>query len=457
MTPLGPGHESSQGFLLGACQAMGNLVVIGAQWGDEGKGKIVDILASDVDAVVRYQGGSNAGHTVINDRGTFIFHLIPSGILYRGTLCVIGNGVVVDPASLIEELDHLQTQGVKIGKNFVVSQRAHLILPYHKAIDKAAEQSKGSRRIGTTGRGIGPAYADKMSRIGIRMGDLLNPKAFRTKLEENVVEINWFVEQLYKLERFDVDKMFRQYIGYADRLKDHIVDTVMLVNKMVDRGKTVLFEGAQGTHLDVDFGTYPYVTSSSATAGGASTGTGVGPTKIDAVLGVVKAYTTRVGSGPFPTELTGAVGEGLQARGKEFGSTTGRARRCGWFDGVVVRYATKVNGLTSLAVTKLDVLDGCKELKVCTGYRYQGKLYRDMPSDLQALTDCEPLYKTFKGWSGTTTGVSTYKQLPTEAKRYLQFLEDLSECPIDMISTGSKRSETIIVRNPLKIARPRRS
>ena len=286
---------------------MGNLVVIGAQWGDEGKGKIVDILASDVDVVVRYQGGSNAGHTVINERGTFVFHLIPSGILYRGTLCVIGNGVVVDPASLIEELDHLQTQGVKIGKNFVVSQRAHLILPYHKAIDKAAEQSKGSRRIGTTGRGIGPSYADKMSRIGIRMGDLLNPKAFRTKLEENVVEINWFLEQLYKLERFDVDKVFRQYMSYADRLKSHIVDTAMLVNKMIEGGKTVLFEGAQGTHLDVDFGTYPYVTSSSSTAGGASTGTGVGPTKIDAVLGVAKAYTTRVGSGPFPTELTDAV------------------------------------------------------------------------------------------------------------------------------------------------------
>ncbi len=434
---------------------MGNLVVIGAQWGDEGKGKIVDILACDVDAVVRYQGGSNAGHTVINERGTFVFHLIPSGILYRGTLCVIGNGVVVDPASLIEELDHLQIQGVQIGKNFVVSQRAHLILPYHKAIDKASEQSKGSRRIGTTGRGIGPSYADKMSRVGIRMGDLLNPKAFRTKLEENVVEINWFLEQLYKLERFDVDKVFRQYMGYADRLKSHIVDTAMLVNKMIDEGKTVLFEGAQGTHLDVDFGTYPYVTSSSSTAGGASTGTGVGPTKIDAVLGVAKAYTTRVGSGPFPTELTDAVGNGLQVRGKEFGSTTGRARRCGWFDGVLVRYATKVNGLTSLAVTKLDVLDGCKELNVCTGYRYQGKLYRDMPADLQTLTDCEPVYKRFKGWSGATTGATTYKHLPVEAKRYLQYLEDLSECPIDMISTGSKRSETIILRNPLKISRGR--
>jgi adenylosuccinate synthase len=424
--------------------------VIGAQWGDEGKGKIVDILARDADVVVRYQGGSNAGHTVINQQGTFIFHLIPSGILYRGTLCVIGNGVVVDPAALIEEMDHLQGQGVKIGKNFVISQRAHLILPYHKAIDKASEQSKGSRRIGTTGRGIGPSYADKMSRIGIRVGDLLNPHAFRTKLEENLVEINWFLEQLYKVERFEVEKVFQQYMGYAERLKSHIVDAAMLVNKMIDGRKTILFEGAQGTHLDVDLGTYPYVTSSSATAGGAATGTGVGPTKIDAVLGVAKAYTTRVGSGPFPTELSDAVGAGLQERGKEFGATTGRARRCGWFDGVVMRYATKVNGLTSLAVTKLDVLDGCRELMVCTGYRYQGQVHRDMPADLQALTECQPVYKTFKGWSASTTGVTSYKALPSEAKRYLTFIEDHAECPIDIISTGSKRDATIILKNPLK-------
>src|SRR5262245_46762618 len=429
---------------------MGNLVVIGAQWGDEGKGKIVDILASDVDAVVRYQGGSNAGHTVINERGTFVFHLIPSGILYRGTLCVIGNGVVVDPASLIEELDLLQTQGVKIGKNFVISERAHLILPYHKAIDKASEQSKGARRIGTTGRGIGPSYADKMARIGIRVGDLLNPKSFKTKLEENLVEINWFLEQLYKVDRFEVEKVFQQYMGYADRLKSHVVDASMLVNKMIDRRKTILFEGAQGTHLDVDLGTYPYVTSSSATAGGAATGTGVGPTKIDTVLGVAKAYTTRVGSGPFPTELSDDVGTGLQERGKEFGATTGRPRRCGWFDGVAMRYATRVNGLTSLAVTKLDVLDGFKELRVCTGYRYQGELYREMPADLQALLECQPVYKAFKGWSALTTGVTTYKGLPSEAKRYLGFIEEQAECPIDMISTGSKREATIILKNPIK-------
>jgi len=429
---------------------MGNLVVVGTQWGDEGKGKIVDILARDADVVVRYQGGSNAGHTVINERGAFIFHLIPSGILYRGKLCVIGNGVVVDPAALIEEMDHLQSKGVRFGKNFAISERAHLILPYHKAIDKASEQSKGARRIGTTGRGIGPSYADKMARIGIRMGDLLNPQVFRNKLEENLVEINWFLEQLYKVDRFEVDKVFQQYMGFAERLRSYITNGATLLNKVIDAGKTVLFEGAQGTHLDVDLGTYPYVTSSSATAGGAAVGTGVGPTKIDAVMGVVKAYTTRVGSGPFPTELTDDVGGGLQERGKEFGATTGRARRCGWFDGVVVRYATMVNGMTSLAVTKLDVLDGCKELKLCTGYRYTGRIFRDMPADPQALTQCEPVYRTFKGWRVPTTGMTNYTRLPSEAKRYLRAIEDLAESPIDMISTGSKRDETIVLRNPLK-------
>jgi adenylosuccinate synthase len=296
-----------------------------------------------------------------------------------------------------------------------------------------------------------------MARIGLRVSDLLNPPLFRRKLEENLVEINWFLEGLHKVERFEVEKVFQQYMGYAERLNSYIVDAGTLLNKMIDAGKTMLFEGAQGTHLDVDLGTYPYVTSSSAGAGGASTGTGVGPTKIDAVMGVAKAYTTRVGSGPFPTELTDEVGGGLQERGKEFGATTGRPRRCGWFDGVVVRYATKVNGLTSLAVTKLDVLDGCKELKVCTGYRYQGQVYRDMPADLQALTDCEPIYETIKGWSSFTTSVTVYKQLPAEAKRYLTRIEDLAECPIDMISTGSKRDHTIVLRNPLTQARSRPS
>ncbi|MBI5672129.1 MAG: adenylosuccinate synthase [Nitrospirae bacterium] len=434
---------------------MGNLVIIGAQWGDEGKGKIVDILAQNADIVVRYQGGSNAGHTVINDRGTFVFHLIPSGILYRGTLCAIGNGVVVDPGSLIEEMDHLQGQGVKFGKNFVMSQRAHVILPYHKAIDRASEQSKGSRKIGTTGRGIGPSYADKMARIGILMGDLLNPPLFKKKLEENLVEMNWFLERLYKVETFQVDKVFDQYMGYADRLKSHIVDTTTLLNRAIGKNKTVLFEGAQGTHLDVDFGTYPFVTSSSAAAGGACTGTGVGPTMIDAVMGIAKAYTTRVGSGPFPTELTDEVGRGLQERGKEFGSTTGRARRCGWFDAVVVRHATQVNGLSSLALTKLDVLDGCKELKLCTGYKYGSTIHKDMPADLDVLTGCEPVYQRMKGWTAATTGTTSYKRLPVEAKRYLARIEELAQCRIDMISTGSKRAETIVLRNPLDCSQRR--
>ena len=436
-----------------ASRPMPNLVIIGTQWGDEGKGKIVDILAREADVVVRYQGGSNAGHTVINDRGTFVFHLIPSGILYRGTLCLIGNGVVIDPAALIEELDHLQGKGIRIGNNFAVSARAHLILPYHKAIEKANEQSKGSRRIGTTGRGIGPSYADKMSRIGIRVGDLLNPTLFRRKLDENLVEINWFLERLYRVEKIELEKVFQQYMIYADRLKDHIADTSIMLSKAIQRGHNILFEGAQGTHLDVDLGTYPYVTSSSSTAGGACTGTGVGPTVIDGVLGIAKAYTTRVGSGPFPTELTDAVGAGLQERGKEFGATTGRARRCGWFDGVAVRYATRVNGLTALAVTKLDVLDGCQELKLCTGYRYDGKVYRDMPADLDALTSCEPIYEVMRGWTSSTTGATSYAKLPREAKRYLKRIEELAECRIDMISTGSKRQETIILRNPLESKR----
>ncbi len=440
---------------------MSNLVVVGTQWGDEGKGKIVDLLARAADVVVRFQGGSNAGHTVVNDRDSHVFHVVPSGILYRGTLCIIGNGVVVDPGALIEEMDRLQAKGVKIGKNFLISDRAHVILPYHKAIEKAAEQSKGSRRIGTTGRGIGPAYADKMARIGIRMGDLLNPALFRRKLEENLVEINVFLERLYQLQGFQLEKVFQQYMGYAERLKDYVADTSAVLNKAIERGRKVLFEGAQGTHLDVDFGTYPYVTSSSAAAGGACTGTGVGPTKINKVMGVVKAYTTRVGSGPFPTEMPDAVGARFQERGKEFGATTGRPRRCGWFDGVLLRHAARVNGLSSLAVTKLDVLDGCQELKICTGYRHAGKLYRDMPSDIQVLEECEPVYESLPGWKMETTGITSYKALPPQAKRYLARIEELAACPMDIISTGSKRNQTIVVRHPMasahrKSARPRR-
>lgn len=436
---------------------MSTLVVIGIQWGDEGKGKIVDLLAKDADVVARYQGGSNAGHTVINDRGTYIFHLIPSGILYRGTLCVIGNGVVVDPATLIEEMDGLQAKGIRFGKNFIISQRAHLIMPYHKAIEKAAEASKGTRLIGTTGRGIGPAYADKMSRLGLRMADLLNPPLFRRKLEDNLNEINAFLDRVYGVLGFEADKVFQQYMGYAERIKGYIADTTLVLNRAVDAGKNVLFEGAQGTHLDVDFGTYPFVTSSSAAAGGACTGTGVGPTKIEGVLGVAKAYATRVGSGPFPTELNDGTGETLQERGKEFGATTGRARRCGWFDALMAREAVRVNGLTSLAVTKLDVLDGSGEVKICTAYRYGGKTYRELPADIEILTECQPVYEVMPGWSSPTTGMSAYSKLPREAKRYLTRVEELAGCPIDMVSTGSKRNHTIMLRNPMTAGRSRRS
>lgn len=433
---------------------MAALIVVGSQWGDEGKGKIVDLLAKDADVIVRYQGGSNAGHTVITNSGTFIFHLIPSGILYRGKLCVLGNGVVIDPAGLIEELDRLKVKGIPVGKRFMISNRAHVIMPYHKAIDKAAEQAKGARRIGTTGRGIGPAYVDKMARVGIRMGDLLNPDVLQQKIQENLVEINAFLERIYHVDGFTVEKIFKDYRAYGERLSPHIADVPLVLERAFERGQHILFEGAQGTHLDVDFGTYPYVTSSSSCSGGACTGSGIGPTDINGVLGVTKAYTTRVGGGPFPTELNNEIGQTLMKRGNEYGSTTGRARRCGWLDMLLLRYAVRINGLTSLAITKLDVLDGCKEIHICTGYRYKGKLYKEMPADLQVLAGCEPVYEQWGGWTTDTTGLRTFRALPSPAKRYLARIEELSGCRIDMISTGSKREDTIMVSNPL--IRPRK-
>lgn len=434
---------------------MATLVVVGSQWGDEGKGKIVDLLAREANIIVRFQGGSNAGHTVITKRGTFVFHLVPSGILYRGKLCALGNGVVIDPAGLLEELDHLAGRGVKIGRNFVISPRAHIIMPYHKALDAVSEQAKGSRRIGTTGRGIGPAYADKMARIGIRMGDLLNTDLFREKVEENLIAMNSHLHHMYRADRFYAEKICDEYLGYAERLRPYVAEVSLLLDRAIAQGRHVLFEGAQGTHLDIDFGTYPYVTSSNASAGGACTGTGVGPTKIDSVIGVAKAYTTRVGEGPFPTELTDEVGEGLKTRGREFGATTGRQRRCGWLDLVLLRYAVRVNGLTSLAVTKLDVLDGCRELNICTGYRYEGTVHKEMPADLTVLSNCTPVYERMAGWSAPTTKLTAYKHLPVQAKRYLARIEELTACPISMISTGSKREDTIILHNPLTGGRMR--
>jgi adenylosuccinate synthase len=435
---------------------MGVLVVVGTQWGDEGKGKIVDLLAQDADMVVRYQGGSNAGHTVVKGEQKYVFKLIPSGVLHRGTVCVIGNGVVVDPADLIAEMDQLKAKGVRAEKNLFISQAAQVIMPYHKAIEKASETQKGGRRIGTTGRGIGPAYVDKMARIGIRMGDLLDPPYFRQQLEDNVAETNALLETLYKAPGFEAEKIFQEYLRYAERLQEMIVDSGRLVQTAISKGKKVLLEGAQGTHLDIDHGTYPYVTSSSATAGGACTGTGVGPTAIDAVFGIAKAYTTRVGSGPFPTELTDEVGALLQRCGNEFGAVTGRERRCGWYDAMLIRYAVRVNGLTSLGITKLDVLDALGEIRLCTGYKFKGRKLADMPQEIAMLGACEPVYESWPGWGKSTIGVRAYRDLPREARRYLGRLEELAECPIDIVSTGARREETIVLRNPLLRAKRKR-
>ena len=426
---------------------MANIVVVGTQWGDEGKGKIVDLLSETADVIVRFQGGHNAGHTIVIGEEEFILHLIPSGILHSGKQCVIGNGVVVDPAALIEEKAALEKRGIQVQGRLSVSERAHLIMPYHRAIEKESEKLKGSRRIGTTGRGIGPAYADKMARIGIRMVDLLNPELFREKLALNLGEMNYFLEKLYKVKGIELEPVSKEYLAYGQQLKDFITDTSRFIHQGMEEGKHVLFEGAQGTHLDVDHGTYPYVTSSSAMAGGACTGAGVGPTRIHGVLGVAKAYTTRVGSGPFPTELKDDTGCRLQEKGKEFGATTGRPRRCGWFDAVLVRTAVRINGLTGLAVTKLDVLDECPEIKIGVGYRLGRQVLQEVPADVEKLERCEPIYETFPGWMQPTLGITAYEKLPAPARNYLKRLSELTGNSIDLISTGSKRNETILLRN----------
>jgi adenylosuccinate synthase len=425
----------------------GGVVVVGTQWGDEGKGKIVDLLSERAEVVVRYQGGHNAGHTVVIGDEVIVVHLLPTGILHPGKICIIGNGVVVDPAALIEEVESLTARGVDVSNRIHVSEAAHLIMPYHKAIEKESEKMKGTRKIGTTGRGIGPTYADKMARIGIRVADLLHPSFFREKLAANLVEMNYFLEKLYKVRGFDLEKVYEEYMGHARKIRDLISNTPILINRLLDEGKKVLFEGAQGTHLDVDHGTYPYVTSSNSSAGGACTGTGVGPTRIRAVLGVAKAYTTRVGSGPFPTELKDKMGEVLRDRGKEFGATTGRPRRCGWFDAVSVRFAAKINGLAGLAITKLDILDGLEEVNVCTGYRHGGKVYDEMPGQTRVLEECEPIYETLSGWKEPTTGITSYDKLPARARDYLDRLSDLTGCTVHLVSTSSRRGETIILED----------
>ncbi|MBI2218608.1 MAG: adenylosuccinate synthase [Candidatus Rokubacteria bacterium] len=423
---------------------MPNIVVVGAQWGDEGKGKIVDVLTPQVDVVIRYQGGNNAGHTVVVGRDKYVLHSIPSGILHPGCRCVVGCGVVVDPSSLIDEMEALVRRGVQLDGNLFISKNAHLIMPYHPALDLASEAKLGSRRIGTTGRGVGPAYVDKAARIGIRMGDLLNEQVFREKLEWNVAQKNRILREIYDAPTFNVEDILSPYLRYAGWLAPYITDTALLLSHWIDAGYSLMFEGAQGTMLDIDHGTYPYITSSSTTTGGACTGTGVPPTKIHGAVGVSKAYTTRVGSGPFPTEMQGAVEEQIRARGNEYGATTGRPRRCGWFDSVVLRYAVRLNGLDTVALTKLDVLDQSETIKVCTAYRYQGETITDFPQDDSVLRGAEPVYEEVSGWMSATAGGRSEADLPAKAREYLARLEELIGVPFSLISTGAIRNDTIV-------------
>lgn len=376
---------------------MSTLVIVGTQWGDEGKGKITDYLAEKADVVVRYQGGNNAGHTVEKEGVQYKLHLIPSGILYSEKICIIGNGVVVDPASLIEEIENLQKQGISVD-NLKISDRAHIVFPYHIKQDELEEISKGKNDLGTTKRGIGPCYMDKSERIGIRVCDLLKPKVFEEKLRRNVEKKNKLFKELYGAEGFDFEEMYQKYLEYAEKIKPFVTDTTVLLYDLIKSGKKVLFEGAQGTLLDLDLGTYPYVTASHPIAGGVTVGAGIGPTMIDEVMGVVKAYTTRVGKGPFPTELFDENGEFLREKGHEYGTTTGRARRCGWLDAVILKYSVRVSGITHFALTKLDTLTGLKKIKICTGYKFNGRIITDFPASLEDLAQCEPVYEEFDGW-----------------------------------------------------------
>ncbi|MCA6575627.1 MAG: adenylosuccinate synthase [Pseudanabaena sp.] len=427
---------------------MANVIVIGAQWGDEGKGKITDLLSRSADVVVRYQGGNNAGHTVVVGDRTFKLHLIPSGILYPKTECIIASGTVIDPQVLLEEVDRLTDLGISTD-NLFIAETSHVTMPYHRVLDRASEDQRAEHKIGTTGRGIGPTYADKSERVGIRVIDLMDEKRLAKKLRWAIEQKNIVLQKLYNLEPLDVDAIIEEYRGYAERLRPHVIDASLKIDVAIRERRNILFEGAQGTLLDLDHGTYPYVTSSNPVAGGACIGAGVGPTSIDRVIGVAKAYTTRVGEGPFPTELHDAIGEQIGQRGAEFGTTTGRKRRCGWFDGVIGRYAVRINGLDCLAVTKLDVLDDLEEIKVCTAYELDGKVVRDFPSDARAFARAIPIYETLPGWKRSTSECKTVEELPTEAKEYLKFLADLTGTPIAIISLGASRGQTIIVEDPI--------
>jgi adenylosuccinate synthase len=424
-----------------------NLAILGAQWGDEGKGKIVDLLTPHFSIVARYQGGHNAGHTVYVNGQKFILRLIPSGILHAGVTCVIGNGLVVDPQALFAEVDELVAAGIAVDDRIVISDKAHLILPYHRDLDLLAEARRGERRIGTTSRGIGPAYEDKIARRGIRVADLADPKGLEQNVRDNVTARNRLVED----STMDWRPVYEQLLAYGARMRPWVRDVSLFLSEAMRRGSPILFEGAQGTLLDVDHGTYPYVTSSNASVGGICTGLGVGPRAIGSVVGVVKAYTTRVGEGPLPTELTGEMGERLRESGREYGAVTGRPRRCGWYDAVAVRYGVRINGLDALALTKLDVLDGLEKIEICTAYRCGSQTLTEFPSDIGQLAACEPIYESMPGWKTPTKGVRRLGDLPDGARRYIARLEEVSGVRAAIVSTGSERDDTIIRDDILRL------
>lgn len=429
---------------------MANVVVIGTQWGDEGKGKIVDLYTEKADIVARFQGGNNAGHTLVVKGKKTILHLIPSGILHDNKICIIGNGVVFDPAVFLEELDQLR-EGNLLPPNtkLYISEKAHLIMPYHRSIDQARESRTSGKKIGTTGRGIGPAYEDKVSRTGIRVGDLYEEDLFRDKLRHSLEEKNFLLTNFFKDKPLDEKEIAAQYLDYAQKIKPYVADTSIILDREVKQGKKVLFEGAQGSHLDIDHGTYPYVTSSNTVSANASCGTGIGPNTINKVVGICKAYTTRVGEGPFPTELKDNIGEHMQKVGQEFGATTGRKRRCGWLDIVLVRQSVRVSGINALAITKLDVLTGLDKVKICVGYKSPaGDFTHAAPSSLKALSECQPLYEEFDGWKENILYAKEMNELPANAQKYLKRLEELAEAKIILTSVGPGREETIVLEDP---------
>ena len=431
---------------------MSTLVIVGSQWGDEGKGKITDLLSEEADIIVRYQGGCNAGHTVVKGDEQYIFHLIPSGILHEGVKCLIGNGVVVDPQSLLQEIESLKKKNIEIDSNLLIDFKAHIVLPYHKSLDEIKEAKRGKDKIGTTKRGIGPAYADKIARTGIRMIDLIDEKLLPKKLENNLNEKDTIFEKLYGFKISDQKKkdILKKYKKYGQLLKKYVTDVSLYLNQAINEDKKILFEGAQGTLLDVDHGTFPFVTSSNPIAGGACVGTGVGPTKIDRVMGITKAYTTRVGRGPFPTEMQGELEEYTRQKGGEFGATTGRPRRCGWFDAVLVNYAVRINGMDSMVLTKIDVLSDFDKIKICTSYKYNGETINEFPVNLETLQNCIPIYEEMEGWKGDISQITKYEDLPRQLKDYINRIEKLVKTKVVIVSVGPKRSQTIIRENVFK-------